>query len=89
MTAYFFDSSAIVKRYILEDGTAWVRRTTRRGKPDPIYLARIAEVGVTSAVARRKRGGHLAAPRVRAILSRFRSHLAGRYLVLEITHLPC
>ncbi|MGO9469853.1 MAG: hypothetical protein ACLQVF_37600 [Isosphaeraceae bacterium] len=28
--AYFVDSSALVKRYVQEDGTAWVRRLTRR-----------------------------------------------------------
>ncbi len=27
--AYFVDSSALVKRYVLEIGTAWVRSITR------------------------------------------------------------
>jgi uncharacterized protein len=85
VAAYFFDSSAIVKRYVQETGTAWVRRLTRKGKPDPIYLARITAVEVTSAVARRRQGGSLAAPRVRSILTRFRGHLAQRYRILEVT----
>ena len=50
MAAYFFDSSAIVKRYVQETGTAWVRRVTRHGRPDRIYLARITAVETTSAV---------------------------------------
>lgn len=85
MAAYFCDSSAIVKRYVQESGTAWVRRLTRQGKPDPIYLARITAVEVTSAVARRRQGGTLTAPRVRSILTRFRGHLARRYRILEVT----
>jgi predicted nucleic acid-binding protein len=85
VAAYFFDSSAIVKRYVQETGTAWVRRVVRGGKPDLILLASITEVEVTSAVARRRKGGSLAAARVRSILSRFRSHLAGRYVAVEIT----
>jgi len=85
VAACFCDSSAIVKRYVQETGTAWVRRLTRKGKPDPIYLARITAVEVTSAVARRRQGGRLTAPRVRSILTRFRSHLAQRYRILEIT----
>jgi predicted nucleic acid-binding protein len=87
VAAYFFDSSALVKRYVQETGTAWVRRLTRLGKPDPIYLARITAVEVTSAVARRKGtgAGKIAPARVRNILFRFRGHLAGRYLILEIT----
>jgi hypothetical protein len=75
--AFFFDSSAIVKRYVQETGTPWVRRLTRRGKPEPIYLARITAVEVTSAVARRKGTGtgRLSPARIRNILARFRSHL--------------
>ena len=83
MAAYFFDSSAIVKRYVQETGTAWVRRVTRHGRPDRIYLARITAVETTSAVARRRRGGSLTAARVRSMLTRFRSHLANRYRILE------
>ncbi len=49
MAAYFFDSSAIVKRYVRETGTAWVRRMTRHGRPDRIYLARITAVETASA----------------------------------------
>jgi uncharacterized protein len=85
VAAYFFDSSAIVKRYVNETGTAWVRRLTRKGRPDPIYLARITTVEVTSAVARRRKGGTLTPARVRDINTRFRSHLAKRYLIAEIT----
>jgi predicted nucleic acid-binding protein len=85
VAAYFFDASAIVKRDVQETGTAWVRRLLRTGKPDLIFLARITAVEMTSAVARRRRGGSLAAARVRSLLSRFRSHLAGRYIAVEIT----
>jgi len=87
VAAYFFDASAIVKRYVQETGTDWVRRLTRRGNPTPIYLAGITAVEVTSAVARRRGtgAGRIAPPRVRNILTRFRGHLAGRYLILEIT----
>src|SRR5258708_17712221 len=37
------------------------------------------------AVARRRRGDSLDAARVRSILTRFRSNLAGRYIAVEIT----
>ena len=30
VAVYFFDSSALVKRYVQEAGTAWVRRLTRQ-----------------------------------------------------------
>jgi predicted nucleic acid-binding protein len=33
--ADFVDSSALVKRYVLETGTAWVRRLTRQSVSVP------------------------------------------------------
>jgi predicted nucleic acid-binding protein len=85
-TAYFLDSSALVKRYVQEDGTRWVRNLTRRDAPNLIYLARITVVEVTAAVARRRgRGKSLTARQASSILHRFRQHVAGRYLVVEVT----
>ena len=57
MAVYFVDSSALVKRYVREAGTSWVRRLTRQGTSNYIYLARITVVEVTSAIARRRKGG--------------------------------
>ena len=85
MAVYFVDSSALVKRYVQEVGTSWVRRLTRQGASKHIYLARITVVEVTSAIARRRKGGTVLPPRASSMLSRFRKHLAGRYTVMEIT----
>ncbi len=54
--AYFADSSALVKRYVQETGTSWVRRLTRRSPLAVIYIAHVIAVEVTSAVARRRKG---------------------------------
>ena len=83
-TAYFVDSSALVKRYVRETGTSWVRGITRRRPSTHMYIAFITAVEVTSAVARR-RGATLSSPQASSILSRFRKHLAGRYIPSEIT----
>jgi len=85
VTAYFIDSSALVKRYVQEAGPSWVRSLTHRGTANQIYLARITAVEVTSAVARRRRGKFLSSRQASSMLSRFRKHLAGRYTVLEVT----
>ncbi len=84
--AYFVDSSALVKRYVRETGTAWVRRLTRHYPSTSIYIARITVVEVTSAIARRRKGTPPLAPsRASSLLRRFRQHLDGRYTVIEIT----
>jgi hypothetical protein len=75
-TAYFVDSSALVKRYVVETGTAWVRGITRRRLSTHIYLSLITAVEVTSAVARR-RGVTISAARASSILSRFPSNAYG------------
>jgi predicted nucleic acid-binding protein len=53
-TAYFVDSSALVKRYVRETGTAWVRGITRRRSSTDIIITLITAVEVTSAIARRR-----------------------------------
>ena len=83
--AYFVDTSALVKRYVLETGTAWVRRLTRHNPSTVIYIAHITAVEVACAVARRRKGRTLTPPRASSILRRFRQHLAARYTVIEVT----
>ncbi len=85
MAAYFIDSSALVKRYVLEVGAAWICGITRHSPSSTICIARITAVEVTSAVARRRKGRTLTSARASSILHRFRQHLAGRYAVVEIT----
>ena len=84
-TVYFVDSSALVKRYVLETGTAWVRGITRQTPSTVIYIAHITAVEVTSAVARLRKGRTLTSKKASSILHRFRQHLAGRCTVIEIT----
>jgi predicted nucleic acid-binding protein len=83
-TAYFVDSSALVKRYVRETGTARVRGITRRRSSTDIYIALITAVEVTAAIARH-RGGKLLAAQASSLLSRFRTHLTARYLPSQIT----
>ncbi len=85
MAAYFVDSSALVKRYVQEGGTAWVRSLTHYRTGNQIFLARITIVEVTSAIARRRAGRTIRSAQASSFLSRFREHVAGRYTVLEVT----
>jgi uncharacterized protein len=85
MAAYFFDTSGIVKRYIQEPGTAWVRALADPRASHEIFLARITIVEVTSAVIRRGRGGTLPGQSATVILNQFRQNLAHQYNLLGIT----
>jgi predicted nucleic acid-binding protein len=82
---YFLDSSALVKRYITETGTAWVQALTDPSSGHVIYLARITAVELSSAVTRRQRGGSLSAAAAAAVLAQFAQDFAYDYRILEIT----
>ncbi len=58
MADYFFDSSALVKAYIAETGTNWVRSILDDGQ-HRIYLSQLAEVEIIAALTRRFSVGDL------------------------------
>jgi predicted nucleic acid-binding protein len=85
VAAYFFDSSALVKRYGQETGTAWVLRVTDPAAGHSIYVARITGVEVVSALTRQTRSGALS-PAVTAIaLGAFRHDFVHQYYAVDIS----
>jgi uncharacterized protein len=56
VAVYFFDSSAIVKRYLNETGTSWVSSITDLATGNHIYMVSITLVEVISAITRKARG---------------------------------
>ena len=85
MADYFFDTSALVKRHVIEAGSAWVRSLVRAKAAHDLYIARFTAVEVTSAITRRQHGGHLSRHQADAMLGHFRRHLAQRHHVIELT----
>jgi predicted nucleic acid-binding protein len=85
MAHYFFDTSGLVKRHVIEAGSPWVKSLVRAKAGHTLYISRITAVEVTSAITRRQRGGHLSAAQAGAMLGHFRRHLVQRYTVLEPT----
>jgi predicted nucleic acid-binding protein len=72
---------------LIETGTGWVRRLTRQNPSTVIYIyiAHITTVEFTCAIARRRKGRMLTAAKASSLLRRFRQHLAGRYVIVEVT----
>jgi|GEM_PF-2329377 len=46
VTAYFLDSSALLKRYVPEIGTAWIQSLTLQSNQNLLIVARITWVEV-------------------------------------------
>jgi uncharacterized protein len=84
VTIYFLDSSAIVKRYVRELGSNWIRQITHSDADSQLFIARITWVEVLSALARRQREGGLDQTTITQIKTVFQIHLDRQYRILEI-----
>ncbi len=74
-----------MKRYVQETGTVWVRALTASGTGNFFYLARITDVEVTAALARRRGQAGLSVVQAVAALRQFRRDFGQDYRVVEIT----
>jgi uncharacterized protein len=84
VTPYFVDSSALVKRYVPETGSAWIQALLALQTGNSLFIARITWVEVLSALARREREGSLTPTDRTLIIQRFRSDLNNQYQVIEL-----
>jgi len=87
MPRYFFDSSAILKRYYQEPGSAWVRAMCKAHIRPLLYLSQVAQVEVVAALRRigRTNDEHLAY--IDTLVALFARHMAhGDYEVVPLSH---
>jgi hypothetical protein len=85
VAVYFVDSSALVKRYVRETGTAFVIGITDPAAGHHTYVARITGVEVIAALARRGRARDASADALAAALGQFRQEFATVYRIVEMT----
>jgi len=85
MADYFLDTSALVKRHVIEVGSPWVKSLVRPSAGHTLYITRITAVEVTSAITRRQHIGDLSAAQAGAILGHFRRQLTEYYRIIELT----
>ncbi len=85
MAAYFFDSSALAKRFIRETGTALVLNLWRPSAGHAIYAARLTEVEVCAALARRHKSLKLTSDQFHKSVKRLRRDFAERLVVTATT----
>lgn len=83
MAIYFLDTSAVVKRYVQEIGTAWVQSLTEPQASHSLFVARITLVETVAAVTRRSRGGGLSTHDAAMVLLDFRHDFTHQYRAVE------
>ncbi|MCL5997387.1 MAG: type II toxin-antitoxin system VapC family toxin [Chloroflexi bacterium] len=85
MTTFYLDTSALLKRYVHELGSSWIRAITSPGSGHALLTASITTVEVYSALARRKREGTVPAADCLAAANAFSIHAASEYRFVEFT----
>jgi len=79
MTTYYVDTSALVKRYVDETGSGWLR-TILGAEPSPsVIIVHLAIVEMTSALTRRLREGVLTPAEYAQLQNAFRSDCLDEY----------
>ena len=84
MKAFFCDSSALVKRYVIETGTPWIQAITHPSARDRLIVARTTWIEVLSALARRQRQGDLTVDQVSRSIRAFRYDWDVQYQVVDL-----
>lgn len=85
MAAYFCDTSALVKRYVAETGSAWLSATIAPQAGNYVFVARITFVELISAITRRERGGHILATDAKNAKSQFETDFSSEFFNVEIS----
>jgi uncharacterized protein len=86
MTDYFLDSSAVLKRYIKEEGSDWIRTITEQ-RDGVVILAQLTLVEVAAAIAAKSRApGGISDRHRERVLERFLDDVDQRYLIIPMRH---
>jgi predicted nucleic acid-binding protein len=85
MPAYYFDTSALAKRYIVEVGSAWVQAIVAEQSGQTIYTSVLTQPELVSALRRRVREGFLAASEAERLAQQVLEHMTQSYALAAIT----
>lgn len=81
----YFDTSALVKAYVSEAGSKWVRSLVDPGAGNDVFILRVTEVEMTSAIIRQRNARALPASDAASLLADFRSDAAAELFVIDVS----
>ncbi|MCL7453684.1 MAG: type II toxin-antitoxin system VapC family toxin [Anaerolineae bacterium] len=85
MSRYYLDASALVKRYVNEEGSDWLRATITPARSQLLFTSRMTIVEVISAFARRVRDGSLTLEEFASARDLFRGDCFDEYQIMPPT----
>lgn len=84
MNIYYLDSSAALKRYMDEIGSAWLRATVDVALAPLLFVSRLLTVEITSALNRRLREGTLSTADYALTQNAFRGDCLNEYKIIPL-----
>jgi len=85
MSLYYLDASALVKRYVDEVGSVWLRKLVDPARSPLVFTSRMTIAEVSSALARRARDGSLTPAEFAAVRDAFRGDCLTEYRIMPPT----
>jgi len=80
----YFDTSALLKRYVTETGSEWVKNLLSVDDAPLVFTSHLTVVEATCAFARRVREGNLSSQALDNLLRLFEYDVAYRYHILDL-----
>lgn len=84
MTTFYADTSALIKRYITEDGSEWMRKQVRISSGNVVIICDVTPVEIFSVLARLNREGRLSSTRLGRFQNIFLAHAEREYLIIPV-----
>lgn len=85
MAAFFLDTSTVLKRYVLETGTAWVQALVAPSARHSLFIVRITQAETIAAITRRERGGTITPRDAATAMADFQLDFARQYRIVEVS----
>src|SRR5712691_5855656 len=85
MATYFLDTSAIVKRYILEQGQAWILSLCDPAQGHDLYISQATLVEVVATICRRAREQSISLTERDRLIHVFRQDSKESYNIWPVT----
>lgn len=81
LALYYLETSALVKLYVHEEGTARLLRLAEEEAGNRFAILSLAQVELRAAIRRRQRLGHMSSAQADTLLESFRQHSEQKFLV--------
>jgi uncharacterized protein len=85
VAVYFLDTSAVLKRYVQETGTAWVQALAAPVARHSLFVVRITLAETIAAITRRERGGSITPQDATTAVADFQLDFAHQYRIVEVS----